>query len=1263
MNGTPRLRSAYPSTPKPEQKQGEHHGSFPEPQKIRPPAHSASLDASKPMVPFSVIDAPTQRLYVLIFYACLNIWRISDYFGLVSDETESLWLFMKWLAIDSVFLYGLPELEIPWLKWSSFVTALLVILHTFLNAFLMFRIPIPFTAWLIAFTKIFYDRELAVSERIVKPASILHNSSLILGKQIIHILPEGSAMLNPDQRPFCLGSSNAYVDLPIFINQTNPIRIEILRVDIDTNINETIILTGKDIRKLKRQADKYYPKDDHTSPRILQYPVKETGLYRLQKVVDESMLEVQRRLSDTLVLECPTASVVAAPRDKCRGDLSDFYLQVRATPPLQIKYSKLINRVDHGHVTLSIHPENLVSPLARQRTSGALVPLDSVSTPDISWARTQSLQVPLNESLGVGGSWQYRIDEVQDACSNVANYSQFRLPETGQQKSLKGHHIEQQFSVHERPKVALRDYDSQHPVKVAKGKSTVLPIQLSATGSGNLEGATSTLSYLFTPQEDLLPDQQHSSSAVIKEALIQFYRHGLEIHAPGLYTLQSISTDFCSGEVFEPSSCLLLNPPEPDLSINAENIPDKCAGNSIGLLVDLDLLGTPPFQVSYTIKRKGDNVTPKVEKISHLHSQLELRPPYAGHYTYQFTSISDVVYHDPIDLTHKRLILEQDVKPPAAARIFDADTVRKACIDEPATFIVQMMGESPYNLEYELVHRGRRRKDVIKDIESSTYTLTTDRLKDGGEYTLALTSITDQSGCKIFLKAEAKIDVGLQRPRAAFGLLDGQRSIMALEAKKITLPLRLQGEAPWKVAYRNLDTEQSRSIDLRNNNDQIDVVSEGTYEIIDVQDASCPGSVDPAAKQFSVNWIPRPSLYVVDSPLIHREGHTYVKREVCEGDEDSTEISFEGTAPFDSEYEQSYRSGHGSPSKHIRRFSAGLKSYSVRMETSETGLYEYKFLKLGDSSYSHDPRRFRPLVIQQRVHPRPSASFSQGGKTYKYCIEEDAGGEMVPITLTGLPPFQLELEIKHHANLKPELINIPNVDSNIYNLHIPHKLLALGTHSVSIKKVRDSRGCQRSPAAQKVQVSVAEVPSISPLEDQTHYCVGDRISYALSGTPPFNVYYTFQDHERKATVPTTDFRRIAEKPGSFVITAISDFRSTDACRAKVMIGKEIHEMPSVRVSKGRTAVVDIHEGAEAEILFEFGGTPPFHFTYTRSTTPTRGHKSEILETKNEVSQDYSKTIRASDEGTYEVVSIRDRYCSFSTQKAQGKSGQKLLQNR
>ena len=53
----------------------------------------------------------------------------------------------------------------------------------------------PLGSWLAGLLKLVYDRELAVSERRVKPANILHNSSLILGKQIINILPEGYEIL------------------------------------------------------------------------------------------------------------------------------------------------------------------------------------------------------------------------------------------------------------------------------------------------------------------------------------------------------------------------------------------------------------------------------------------------------------------------------------------------------------------------------------------------------------------------------------------------------------------------------------------------------------------------------------------------------------------------------------------------------------------------------------------------------------------------------------------------------------------------------------------------------------------------------------------------------------------------------------------------------------------------------------------------------------------------------------------------------------
>ena len=1011
-------------------------------------------------------------------------------------------------------------------------------------------------------------------------------------------------MLNPDQISFCVGSSKSSVNLPIRINQTNPILIELLWVDLDTNINETISITAKELKKLKKQAQRENVGSDRTSPLQLQYPVKATGLYRLQRVVDESKLEVQRRLSDTLVVHCPKAYVRAVGSDRCKGDLSDFYLQVEGTPPLKIKYSKMVNGGNTGKATLSIHPENLVSPLLQQKTSGALVSLDPTASIDLSWACSQTIQTPLNESLGIIGDWRYSIDEVQDACGNTVKYVSSGSDEQSQQKSPTSGPLEQTFNVHKRPRASIRGCDSQHPIKIARGKSALLSMQYDTLGSRASEHSihdSHTVSYKFTPQDKILPNQRHgkdSAEVVIKNSL-----YGPEITEPGLYTLVSVRNQWCSGEVMEPSSCLLINPPEPGLEMRFEDIPDRCAGNAVGLLVDLDLTGTPPFRVRYSMHRDGEkHVVQNVEVIEHLHSQLVLKPTKAGHYIYEFDRINDAVYQEPRTLEPGKFRLEQDVKPPASARFIGVEPKIKACIEEPVSLRVYLSGEPPWSLEYSVVLNGRPTKYKVDDLQSKEYQLETEKLTKGGEYTIALTSIKDSSGCKMALQEEAKIDVSLQKPRASFGQIEGKRNVLALEGKKIELPLKLQGERPWLVEYRKLDDtpEKIMSKRIESPNDCIEVDAEGTYEILNVIDIRCPGSVDEKAAKFEVSWIPRPKVDIAESVLVTRpeSGSTFVKKDVCEGVEDATDLTFTGTPPFAFEYSQRFKPGHGPQTLSVKKFTAGLKIDSLKMETSQPGLYEYVFTKLSDGFYSHNPEKHHGLIVQQQVHPKPLARFSDAGKTYRYCKEEEAGNEVIPITLTGLPPFQLEVEIKHHGTTKPELVPIA-IDSNKYNFHIPHRVLGLGTHAVTIRKVRDARNCEREMAfdAPHVQVSVADIPSISPLEAQTDYCVGDRISYALSGTPPFNVFYIFQGRDKKASAPTTNFRRIAEKPGEFTITGISDQRSTDACKARVEITKVIHEMPSVRVSKGKTATVDIHEGGEAEILFEFGGTPPFEFTY------------------------------------------------------------------
>jgi nucleoporin POM152 len=166
-----------------------------------------------------------------------------------------------------------------------------------------------------------------------------------------------------------------------------PSIVELLRFDFDTNSNETIALSTKERRGI------WEDKEHMTS--LAHYTVKKPGVYRLKRVVDESKLEVQRRMSDTLVVRCPRVEVTARRSDKCMGDLSDLTMEIEGTPPLKIVYTRTANGDESTHRFQSIQPDNFVSPLLGSSHTSALV---ATGSQDFSWARSHVLKVPLNES-------------------------------------------------------------------------------------------------------------------------------------------------------------------------------------------------------------------------------------------------------------------------------------------------------------------------------------------------------------------------------------------------------------------------------------------------------------------------------------------------------------------------------------------------------------------------------------------------------------------------------------------------------------------------------------------------------------------------------------------------------------------------------------------------------------------------------------------------------------------------------------------------
>lgn len=148
MSGSPPI-GAYPQTPVASSRRGpartpasSSKRASTGPLPVAPQQGASAAANSAPVIPLHILDAPTQRLYAFGFYAALLAWKFYDWAQLVEEDTESFWLFLKWIAIDCAFLFGLPELRIPWLELSQPFVVVAFFFHALFDWLLMFNIGV-----------------------------------------------------------------------------------------------------------------------------------------------------------------------------------------------------------------------------------------------------------------------------------------------------------------------------------------------------------------------------------------------------------------------------------------------------------------------------------------------------------------------------------------------------------------------------------------------------------------------------------------------------------------------------------------------------------------------------------------------------------------------------------------------------------------------------------------------------------------------------------------------------------------------------------------------------------------------------------------------------------------------------------------------------------------------------------------------------------------------------------------------------------------
>src|SRR5271156_1109420 len=63
-------------------------------------------------------DGPALRLYVMSLFVFLQSLKAYDFFSIRAATNPHLtWFLLKWFVLDTCFIYVLPYLNIPWLKF------------------------------------------------------------------------------------------------------------------------------------------------------------------------------------------------------------------------------------------------------------------------------------------------------------------------------------------------------------------------------------------------------------------------------------------------------------------------------------------------------------------------------------------------------------------------------------------------------------------------------------------------------------------------------------------------------------------------------------------------------------------------------------------------------------------------------------------------------------------------------------------------------------------------------------------------------------------------------------------------------------------------------------------------------------------------------------------------------------------------------------------------------------------------------------------
>lgn len=934
--------------------------------------------------------------------------------------------------------------------------------------------------------------------------------------------------------------------------------------------------------------------------RMYQLSVKQTGRVRLERVLDRSRMDARISQGEIMIVGCPTTSFVQSDsssdlQHKCPGDKAQLSVAVRGLAPLELSYRSEWT-ASHSGAKPEIQSLS-ISHISNTRIASPLVGGEGSSTEDalsialgrrrgselqqrrrsdFGWAVPQEEIVPISLDIARPGSYAYELRTVKDACGNIVDIPSLskhvaQKPSSAP-KALTGGEAKlpavyrKQVEVHSRAHATIVGCRTEKPLQLLRGGQ---PQELVLKATRLEPDVAWSASVRFQPED--------GSSAAGWKKNVTFTKDGMArvtAAQPGLYFLEELEGTYCTGEIGSPWSCPVVEVPPPTADISFSAIEDVCAG-SVGVNAMAILTGQPPFRLSYEIKRSGQPARKQERVIERTREEFEFRPSTKGAVEYRFTGLADANYRN-IPLPGP--VFEQIVHPLASARFThgggssssqhgrrtasssrDEKIIMRSCEGNRARADIVLEGTGPFDVTY-VVRSGSGTADTeqrtVKGIQGPTHTLDIDLPPHinthGGTLTVSLVSIKDGKRCERPLTtADVVIEIRRGRPTAAFAISGASRGetrtgrTQILEGREARLPIRLEGEAPWKVEYLRAGDSMPVTTTIRQSESDLIVDRPGLYKLVAVHDAFCEGTVPAEAAQWQVTVAKRPTVHFQeDSGVQNSKNGSLIRPSVCQGTPDSVFLELSGQLPMEVSYEhqspswsmpadqerERFLSSDGASRQARGRerdtFTTAQNVTAFQLSTSRPGWHRYELLEVGDIVYPLAAlRASKSQRLEQMVHSPPSAAFApqeSGSRKNKktFCVGDSLHSQrdVAPtVQLSGQPPFTFEFELQSTSFRRQggsRRFLRRGIRSHTYTLGLEvdeaeeFKFDTTGNWGFRILRLEDGNGCvttdtsgvghaalggtAKSAAA---HIEVADTASIAAVGTREDYCVGETVDY------------------------------------------------------------------------------------------------------------------------------------------------------------------------